>query len=144
MQSASRIPRSRLWILAAFAIITALTLMAASCGGSDSATVDETALLNAVDELVAACNDRDHGRLQDLAGVGTQDRIRGQDNMFNDDVENVTVLDREVSIDGDSGVVKVMLEVTIDGETSEAERVWEYEKVDGVWVLSAVPDCTFS
>ena len=158
MRSTRHLRRTGLRLLAAVAVAAVLALIAAACGDSDddaaSTTAetsepssdtadDEEALASAVDELVAVCEDQDHARLRDLIGPGAQDRIRDQDNVFNEDVENITVLDREVSIDGDSATVTVTLEITLDGETSEAERVWEFEKVDDVWVLSAVPDCTF-
>ena len=157
MRSTRHLRRTGLRLLAAVAVAAALALIAAACGDSDDAASttaetsepssdtadDEEALASAVDELVAVCEDQDHARLRDLSGPGVQDRIRDQDNVFNEDLENITVLDREVSIDGDSATVTVTLEITLDGETSEAERVWEFEKVDDVWVLSAVPDCTF-
>lgn len=131
---------------ALLALVLVLALAASACGDdkqSDTAG-DDAALVAATDDLVATCKDRDHARLRDLSGAGIQDRIRDQDNVFNDDVDDVVILDRQVTIDGDTATVTVTLEVAINGETREIERVWEYQRVDDTWVLSAVPDCIFS
>ncbi len=136
--------RRRFRLLATLAIAVATVLTATACGDPGSGTAEDVAALtSAVDELVVVCDDGDHARMADLTGKGIPDRDRDQDNVFNPDVENVSVLDRDISIDGDSATVTVTLEVAIDGDTGEVERVWDFEKVDDAWVLSSVPDCLF-
>lgn len=110
--------------------------------GADSAA-DEVALSDSADELVAACGAQDRDRLRDLGGAGVRDRIRDRDPLFSA-VDELTTVDRRIDIDGDTATVTVTLDVTIDGATSEVDRVWTYERVDGEWVLSDVPDCLFS
>lgn len=114
---------------------------------SSSTSVDDdddvTALEVAADELAVVCADQDRDRLRDLSGDGTKNRVRDRDPLFSS-VDDLVVVDREVDVDGDTATVTVTLDVTIDGETSQVKRVWTYEKVDNVWVLSDVPDCLFS
>lgn len=111
--------------------------------GSDESSDDEAALEAAADELVVVCADQDRDRLRDLSGDGTKDRVRDRDPLFSV-VDDLSVVDRVVSIDGDTATVTVTLEVTIDGEATQVDRVWTYGKVDGTWVLADVPDCLFS
>ena len=166
MPSASEIgnpPRRLLFVLTA---LLALTLVASACGDDDNETAStdatekpvdastdngadgtetatgETALSDAADELAVACGGQDRDRLRDLSGAGIRDRIRDRDSLFSA-VDDLTVADRQIDIDGDSATVTVTLDVTIDGETSQVDRVWTYERVDGEWFLSDVPDCLF-
>ena len=145
-RASSTAKRRRLF--AALVSVLVLALVAAGCGDDegafDATGGDEAALVAATDDLVATCNDRDHARLRDLSGAGIQDRIRDQDNVFNNDVDDIAVVDRRVTISGDTALVAVTLEIVINGETREIERVWKYQRIDDAWVLSAVPDCIFS
>lgn len=104
---------------------------------------DEAALEAATAELLDVCLTRDRVRLRDLSGDGIQDRLRDQDmdRIFGAAVDEITVVERVIEIDGDVATVTVTLEVTVDGVTSELERVWVFERVDGVWVLAEPPDC---
>lgn len=111
--------------------------------GDETDPGDEAALETVSDEVVMACGDQDRDRLRDMSGDGIRDRIRDRDPLFSA-VDELTVTDRVISIDGDAATVTVTLDVTIGGETTEVERVWSYENVDGIWVLSDVPDCLFS
>ncbi len=122
------------------------SLVAAGCGGGSTgsdALTDEELLIAVTDEIAMACGDADPARINDLVGPGTQDRLRGQDNAFNPDTETVVVTDREITIVGDNASVIVTLEVTIDGDTSQADQTWEFVKVDGNWLLATIPDCSF-
>ena len=109
----------------------------------DAVSADEEALAEASDDLVDSCATRDRDRLRDLLADGVRDRIRDQDQLVAEDVEDVAVVSRDIAIDGDTATITVTLAVTIDGETTEVDRVWAYERIDGVWVLSDVPDCLF-
>lgn len=73
----------------------------------------------------------------------SKNRVQDRDPLFSP-VDELDVANREITIDGDTATVTVTLDVTIDGETSQVDRVWTYERVDGTWVLLEVPDCIFS
>lgn len=76
--------------------------------GSDESSDDEAALEAAADELVVVCADQDRDRLRDLSGDGTKDRVRDRDPLFSV-VDDLSVVDRVVSIDGDTATVTVTL-----------------------------------
>lgn len=144
-------------LLVVLATLLTLAMVASACSDDDDTTdateqtadngadsaADEVALSDSADELVAACGAQDRDRLRDLGGAGVRDRIRDRDPLFSA-VDELTTVDRRIDIDGDTATVTVTLDVTIDGATSEVDRVWTYERVDGEWVLSDVPDCLFS
>ncbi len=121
----------------------AVTVASVAGVASTVTTGEEAAVSAAVDDLAVACGAQDRDRLRDLSGDGVRDRVRDQDQLFTE-VEELTVIDREISITGDTATVTAMVEVTVDGDTSQVERVWTFERVDGVWLLSEVPDCLFS
>ena len=108
-----------------------------------AAEEDETAISEAVDDIAVACGAQDRARLRDMSGAGIRDRIRDREPLFTA-VDELTVVEREIDIDGDTATVTVTLDITIDGDTNQVERIWTYERVDGVWLLSEVPDCLFS
>ena len=165
MSSASEISNALRRLSIVLASLLALTMVVSACGDDDTAVTDateqtvddstddgtdgtetatdEAALSDAADELAVACGAQDRDRLRDLSGTGARDRIRDRDPLFSA-VDDLTVVDRQIDIDGDTATVTVTLDVGIDGETSRVERVWTYERVDGNWFLSDVPDCLFS
>ncbi len=165
------LPRSTTGLLRrlfpALALAIALALVVSACGDDDDSAVtedaeetaddpsddgptdtamtedDEAALSEAVDDIAVACGAQNRDRLRDLGGAGIRDRIRDRDPLFTA-VDELTVVERVIDIDGDTATVTVTLDITVDGDNSQVERVWTYERVDGAWLLSDVPDCLFS
>lgn len=142
----------------AMAVLLAAGLMA--CGETtdtdDTSTpVDETVspvaadaeVLEALDDVIAACSDRDRDRLRDTLDpdLGDQVRDRDRDRLFADDDVTFDLVSRTVEVDGDTATVTAVFDVTDDGETTQVERVWVFERTDdGTWVLTDVPDCLFA
>jgi hypothetical protein len=159
--------RTRLLIVP-LAVLVTVALAAAACGDDDdeaevtdtpivttpatgtTAPADESALNEAVDEVLAALQQRDRDRLRDLSGGQLRDQARDQDferllQCVPDDAE-IDFISRDVEIDGSNATVTITFEVTQDGETTEVERVWEFElSEDGsTWLLMEFPDCPFN
>jgi predicted lipid-binding transport protein (Tim44 family) len=118
----------------------------ASASGSD----DATAQLNAaVDAILATLRDRDRDRLRGELGGQLRDRIRDQDldRLMTCVPAGATfeVVDRQITISGDTATVTITFSVTEDGKTTEVERVWTFTRQpDGTWLLSELPACPFS
>jgi hypothetical protein len=113
-----------------------------------SATDAEEQVSEAVDDVFVAIRDTQRDRLRDLTGEGLRDRARDQDfdrlmECVPDDAE-IELISREVQVSGDTATVIVTFEITQDGEASEVERIWEFERADdGTWLLTEFPECPF-
>ena len=111
--------------------------------GDETDQADEADVVAAAEDVLAACQDRDLDRLRDRMGDGG-DQLRDQDRdrLWADDDAEFELLSTSVESDGDTATVTAVVEVTVDGETTEVERVWVFERdEDGEWVLTEVPDC---
>lgn len=145
-------------------LLAALALTLSACG-TDTATTDdaaatpsvagattersddEAAIAAALDDITMACQDADRDRLRDHVADELHEplRDRDRDQLFHTDTDaTITLLSRTIEVDGDTATVTTVHEVTIDGETTEVERTWEFERTDdGTWVLTELPDCPF-
>ena len=115
-----------------------------TASADNQAAVEETA-----DELLLAMQDRDHDRMRDFSGDRLKERSHDQDfehlATCMPEGASIQVVDRTVDIDNGTATVTQTLELTTaDGTTTEAERVWTFERADdGTWVLSEMPECPF-
>lgn len=126
-------------------VLGALLLALTGCEADETSDPEEAAVVEAVDDVSAACGQRDRERLQARSADPVRDRLRDRDRnmLFGPDEDaTLTLLSRTVSIDGDTATVTVVHELTIDGTTTEVERTWVFERTaDGDWVLAELPDC---
>lgn len=132
--------------------VTSATATSPSGGGTASA-VDPTAasqdVATAADNIILALQTHDRDRLHDGSGdhLRTQDREHDFDRLLECVPEGamMTMVDREVTIDGDTASVVHTFEITTaDGETSTVERTMVFQLDDaGKWVLSEFPECPF-
>lgn len=121
--------------------------------GTTDATVpaedDTTGLETAADEVFAAIQAHDRDRLRDATGDHDRQRIhdRDYDHLMECRPEGATmhVVDRTVTIQGDTATVVQTLELTTaDGQVSTVERTLTFERSDDErWVLTALPECPF-
>lgn len=119
---------------------------AAATGTEQTSEAEQAEISEALDEVVAACGDRDRDRLQDRLADDLHDQVRDRDRdrLFAAEGTTIELLSRTVEIDGDTATVTTVIAVTRDDETSEVERTWVFERTeDGTWVLTEVPDCLF-
>jgi len=128
--------------------------------GTVASSSDQTALVTVSDAFVQNLRDQSHDRLQDL--TGDQQRLRDltsdqlQQQLTDQDLQRLTtcvpdgatvsVINRTVSVNGDTATVTVTLEMTAaDGTKSTVDRVLQFvQQSDGTWKLNALPECPFS
>jgi hypothetical protein len=117
--------------------------------GSGSPTGDTAALESETLGVTQAIQQRDRDRLQDVLGDQARERARDQDfQRLRDcvpDGATMTLLNRTVSITGDTATVTVTLQMpTFDGQTMTEDRVWTFQQQpNGTWKLTEFPDCPF-
>lgn len=116
---------------------------------ADVAAAEDTAAVEvAVDDVFLVIQQRDQDRLRDFTGDKLQDRIQDQDLQqvatCIPDGTTVDLVSREVVVSGDTATATATFKITQDGETTDVQKVWEFQRQDdGTWALSALPECPF-